>query len=182
MPLKQAIRGLAAMLACSAALLAQVPDEARKAAATWLAKDCDEAEKQALDAMLAKYKTQLEPVFLQALNQGPEAPDIAAQQTAAAEQFQKRQEALKTGKGLGLSEADLKAARAVTSEQYLAQQRNDFILRYRSRAAAGLGIVDGEQGKAALRALAQDTHSPLRSSAQAALLRAEPKQRRAYKK
>lgn len=178
----QAIRGLAAVLACSVALLAQVPDEARKAAATWLAKDCDEAEKRALDSILAKYKTQLEPVFLQALDQGPDARDIAAQQAAAAKQFQRRQEALRTSKGLGLSEADLRVARAGSSEQYVAQQRDDFILRYKSRAVAGLGIVDGERGKAALRALAKDSHSPLQSSAQAALLRLEPKSGRASKK
>src|SRR5205807_7359306 len=147
-----------------AALLGQAPDEAQKAADTWLVKNCDEGEQHELEAILAKYKTQLEPVFLQALDQGPDAKKIAAAQTDAARQFQKRQEALKTAKGLGLSDADLKAARAVTSEQYLAQQKDDFILRYRSQAVAALGVVDGALGKAKLRLLAQDdSQTPLRS-------------------
>ena len=182
MPFNQAIRRLTALLACCAALLAQLPDEARKAAATWLVKNCDEGEKGVLEAILTKYKLQLEPVFLQALDQGPDAQQIAAEQVEAARQFQMRQEALKTGKGLGLSEADLKAARAVTSQQYLAQHQADFILRDRSQAVAGLGIVDGQQGKAALRALAQDKNSPLQSSAQAALRRLEPPSGRAFRK
>ena len=167
----QRIWRAAAVIVCCAALLAQVPDVAQQAATTWLAKDCDEGEKQALDAIIAQFKTPLEPVFLQALADGPSPQQLAAEQAAAAQRFQQRQEALKTGKGLGLSEADLRAARAVTSEEYTRQQMDSFVLRYKSRAVAGLGIVDGEKGRAALVALAADTNSPLRSSAQAALRR-----------
>jgi hypothetical protein len=180
---KLAIGRLTAVLGCSVALWAQVPDEAQKAAVTWLATDCDVGENEALDTMLAKHKTPLEPVFLQALAQGPDTQKIAAAQAAAARQFQRRQEALKTGKGLGLSDADLKAARAVTSEQYMAHQKDDFILRYKSRAVAALGIVAGELGKAKLRALAaEDSQSPLRSTAQAALSRLDPQYGRSSKK
>jgi hypothetical protein len=167
-----AIRILAGALACCAALFAQlVPEQARKAADLWLAKDCSEGERNNLEGILAKYKTQLEPVFVRAVQQGPGDKQLAAEDAAAAKQFELRQKALQSGKGTGLSPADLKAAGAESGKSYLARQRADFILRYRSRAVAALGIVDGVQGKAALRALAQDNTSPLQAGAQAALIR-----------
>jgi hypothetical protein len=162
-------RTLIGALLCCVVLYGQLPDEAKKAADTWLVKNCDEGDKQSLEPVLEKYKTQLEPYFIQALQKGPDTQQIAAEQAAAAQQFQRLQETLKRGKAAGLRDADMQAGLAVTSQQYLARQKDEFILRYRSQAAAGLGIVDGESGKAALRALVQDAASPLQSSAQAAL-------------
>ena len=146
-----------------------LPEEARTAGTTWLVISCGLGERNQLEAILVRYKAELEPFFLEALDKGPDPKLAAGVQQAASTRFELRQEALKTGKGLGLSDADLQAAREVTREQYLAQEHEDFILRYRSQAVAALGIVDGAKGRAALEALARDQNSPLNGSAQEAL-------------
>lgn len=149
---------------------AQLPPEAQSAGDTWLMKACDLGETDQLSPILRKFKPQFELFFLNALDSGP-APQLLKQnETAASKIFDLRQAALKTGKGLGLSEADLQAMRMITREQYLAHEKENFVISYKSRAVGGLGVVAGEKGKAVLRALAADQNSPLQSSAQQALL------------
>ena len=146
-----------------------LPDEARVAPSTWLLRDCDQGESAQLQSTLKKYAAQLEGVFLDALNNGPDDKLLDAVAAAASRRFQYRQEALRTGAGLGLSAEDLQRAREITRDQYLQQQKSDFILRYKSQAVSALGIVAQTKGRAALQALARDTKSPLSTSAQQAL-------------
>jgi hypothetical protein len=147
-----------------------LPPEAQAAGATWLLKACDVAEQDQLSAVLRKFKQQFEQFFLNALNDGPPPQLLTEQEAEASRRFDLRQEALKTGKGLGLSAAELRAARMITREQYLAREKEDFVISYRSRAVGGLGVVGGDKGKAVLVALAADQNSPLQGSAQQALL------------
>jgi len=161
---------LAVCAGLNGALAQILPPEAQAAGATWLLKACDVAEQDQLSAVLRKFKQQFEQFFLSALNDGPPAQLLAEQAAEASRRFDLRQEALKTGKGLGLSDAELKAARMVTREQYLAREKDDFVISYKSRAVGGLGVVAGDKGKAVLVALATDRNSPLQGSAQQALL------------
>ena len=102
---------------------AQLPPEAQSTGDTWLMKACDVGETDQLSPVLKKFPTQFEQFFLNALNNGP-APQLLTQIEAAASKiFDLRREALKTGKGLGLSETDLQAARRITREQYIAHER-----------------------------------------------------------
>ncbi len=150
--------------------LAQLPPDAQAAADTWLLKSCSQGEQDQLTDVLRKYKTQFETFFLNALQSGPPSALVSQVEAAASKAFDLRRQALKTGNGLGLSPAQLDAARKVTREQYVAGERDNFIISYKSRAVGGLGIVAGERGRAALRALAADGASPLQGSAQQALL------------
>ena len=167
---------VAAIFSAVPAFSQDVPAEARIAAARWLTKDCQAGEQYRLSDILAKYKTQLEPFFLTLLNSGPDAQTLASADSAASKRFETRQASLKTGNGTGLSPADLQAARQVTRDQYLAAERDDFVVGYKSKAAAALGVVAGDQGKAALRAILQDGNSPLYGTAQEALRRLEGRQ------
>jgi hypothetical protein len=160
-----------AVLASGAALSAQLPDDAKRAADTWLVKGCDEGDLQKLEPILDKFKTQLELYFIQALRNGPDDAQVSAVQAEAGKQYDRIQKTLDHGKLAGLTDADIQAGRAVTRDQYISRAKDDFVLRYRSAAVAGLGVVDGAGGTAALRALANDSSSPLQSSAQAALSR-----------
>jgi hypothetical protein len=172
---KQRIRRLLQPTLLSALLgltpaFAQLPPDAQPAGNTWLLKACDLHEQDQLSPVLRKFKSEFEEFFLNALENGPPPQLLADVETTASKTFDLRQQALKTGKGLGLSEADLQAARAITREQYLARARNDFVTSYKSRAVGGLGVVAGERGKAVLRAIASGQASPLQGSAQQALL------------
>jgi hypothetical protein len=172
----QRVRQLLAMALLGSCLVlnrasAQVlPPDAQMAGNKWLVKACDVGEKDQLSDVLRKFKPQFEVFFLDALNNGPPPQLLSENEAAASKRFDQRLEALKTGKGLGLSQAELQAARAMTLEQYLAHEKEDFVTSYKSRAVGGLGVVDGEKGKAALNALAADQKSPLQGSAQQALL------------
>jgi hypothetical protein len=155
---------------CLPRAFAQLPAVAQSAGDTWLMKACDLGETDQLSPVLRKFKSQFELFFLNALDNGP-APQILKQvEAAASKTFDLRQAALKAGKGLGLSEADLQAARIITREQYLAHEKTNFVVSYKSRAVGGMGVVAGEKGKAVLRTLAADRNSPLQGSAQQALL------------
>jgi hypothetical protein len=143
--------------------------EAIKAAQTWLLKDCDVGEQDQLSVILRKYKDQLEPVFINAIKAGPDAQLLAKVEHAASARFDLRQEALKTGRGLGVSADALAAARAMTRQEYIASEKEDFVTGYKSGAIAALGVVGGDNARAVLSALAADVNSPLQESAEEAL-------------
>ncbi|MBZ5634631.1 MAG: hypothetical protein LAO55_16020 [Acidobacteriia bacterium] len=153
---------------------AQLPPDARLAGETWLQKDCGVGEQDQLKPILRMFKPQFEQFFLNALNNGPPAQLMAQVEETASTTFDLLEAALKTGKGLGLSEADLNDLRMVTREQYVAREREDFAINYKSRAVSGLGIVAGDRGKTVLQALAADPLSPLRGGARESLLQLRP--------
>jgi hypothetical protein len=153
----------------------ELPDEARVTATTWLLKDCAAGEQDQLSAILRKYREQLEPFFMNALNAGPEPQLLAALEETVSNRFERRQEALKNGRGLGISDSDLQAARKVTREEYLAGQKEDFVVSYKSHAVAGLGVVGAAKARAALSELSADGTSPLQGSAQQALRQLQTK-------
>ena len=154
---------------CLTQAAAQLPPEAQAAGDAWLQKDCSVGEQDRLSPVLRKFKEQFEPFFLDALNNGPPPQLLNQIEATASKIFDLRKAVLQTGKGVGLSGADLEAIRRVTREQYIAQERGNFVISYKSRAVAGLGIAAGDRGKAALRALAADSLSPLQGLAREAL-------------
>ncbi|HKA01100.1 MAG TPA: hypothetical protein VKE70_31525 [Candidatus Solibacter sp.] len=170
MSLHPTTRTALGLLLCAFLMHGQLPDDAKKAADRWLATDCSQDDEQRLEDALRKYKAQIEPVFVDALRNGPDASRGDAVRLAAAHRFESIQQLLKS-KNSHVTEADRKVWEAMSRDEYINRQVEDFRLRYRSRAAAGLGVVDGEAGRSELRKIAQDGASPLQSSAQAALLR-----------
>ena len=123
------------------------------------------------EAALDRHQAELERFFLYALQQGPDRELMEEFAQAAEQDFQSRQAVLRTGGGLGLSATDLQKARQVTRTQYAGRQRDRFVLRYKSRALAGLGVVGGERSRATLEAVARDSKSPLQNTAREALQR-----------
>lgn len=156
-------------LLCAPRAFAQLPPEARIAGETWLRKDCSSGETDQITPVLLRYKPEFEQFFLNALSSGPPPELIAQVEAAASRVFDLRQEVLKTGKGLGLSAANLQYMRSITRQQYVAGERSSFVSHYKFQAVSGLGIVAGPRGKAALGALAADPRSPLQSVAREAL-------------
>jgi hypothetical protein len=160
---------LLGLLLCAPRAFAQLPPEALATGETWLRKDCAVREQDQITPVLRRFKTEFEQFFLNALSSGPPPELIAQVEAAASRVFALRQEVLKTGKGLGLSAANLQYVRSITRQQYIAGERSSFISHYKYQAVSGLGIVAGTRGKAALGALAADPRSPLQSVAREAL-------------
>lgn len=149
----------------------QIGERARAVAVEWLLSNCEMGEGTRVTSRLIEFRAELEPFFLRALQQGPDDKQLSELQRASEARYQQRQELLKSGQRLPLSDDDRKAAQAISREQYLAQEKEDFVLRYKSQAVAGLGIVGGPKAKAVLEPLSKDEKSPLRGSAQEALKR-----------
>lgn len=164
----------AVVLSCGvvgSAMAQQLPPEALNLVRTWLVKNCEVGEARVLEQDLKKWGTRVEPAFLEAVKDGPDAKLLSEFEEAAAKRFDQRQELLKAGVGLGLSSEDLEAARRVTRDDFIAKEREDFVLRYKSQALAGLGIVGGAKAQGVLQGIARDSKSPLRGSAEQALKR-----------
>src|SRR5262245_25028696 len=123
--------------------------EARTAAESWLLKDCTNGEQDQLRPVFVKYKAQLEPFFLNVLNDGPSAPVLARFEAAASARFDLRQEALKNGHGLGVSAEALARARKMTRQEYVAREKANFVISYKSRAIGALVVVSGTSARGA---------------------------------
>jgi hypothetical protein len=165
----------ALMLVLGTVGLAQpLSEEVRALAVRWLFTDCglgtslrDDLRKAASPA--------LESFFLDALHSGPDSGQMSELEEAAARRYEQRQQALKRPQSLGLSSQDLEQARKVTRADFIAQEKKDFDLRYRSQAISGLAITRGAKAKAELQKISKDEKSPLRSSAQQALAELQPR-------
>jgi len=144
--------------------------------ATWLIKNCEVGEEKRLEIELKKGAEVARPLLLEAAAKGPDSKVLADFDRASGLRYQQRQTLLGKGEGLGLSKEDLEAARKITREGFVAREREDFDLRYRSQALLGLGIVGGDEAKSLLQRTARDKQSPLQSSAAEALRRMQEKQ------
>jgi hypothetical protein len=153
-----------------AGLQAGIAAEALKAAETWLLSDCGVGEQDNLTPILQRYKDQLEPLFLNAMTNGPDSPLLVRFEKSASARFDLRQNVLKSGQGLGVSADAIAAARKMTRQEYIDGEKRSYVLGYESRAASALAIVGGARARAALSALAAKSDSPLQHSAEQALL------------
>ena len=140
-------------------------------AQAWLLDSCDVEEAATVESTLRADSAKFEPIFIQAFENGPDGALVAEVEQAAAKRFDRRQEVLNSGVAPGLSKEDLDLARGVTREQFVSQAKDDFVLRYKSQALLGLGIVDGPKALEILQRTARDAKSPLKSTAEQALLK-----------
>lgn len=76
---------------------------------------------------------------------------------------------LESGETFGLSEEDLEIAKGITMEDFINQEKEDFILRYKSQALSGLGLVGDQNARELLQKISLDAESPLQVTAQQAL-------------
>lgn len=158
------------LLVLATVAVAQGPDEkVRSLASRWLLLNDDVGEEGILEKTLRENRIELQPLFLDALEKGPDDTLLSEVEKAADNRFEQNQKLLTANEGSGLSPEDLEIARNMTREQFIEQEKQSFILRYKSQAIAGLGIVGDEKAREVLKAIASDAQSPLRSSAEQAL-------------
>lgn len=136
---------------------------------TWLLKNCDAGEELKLQNEILGKGAQLEPAFLEAYNNGPDQKLVSEVESAAGSNYDKRVQMLESGETFGLSEEDLEIAKGITMEDFINQEKEDFILRYKSQALSGLGLVGDQNARELLQKISLDAESPLQVTAQQAL-------------
>ena len=152
----------------------QISERARAVADEFLLSNCVAGDGSRLTSQVNQFKVELEPYFLAVLQRGPDDKLVSDLQRASAARFQQSQDLLKSDRRLPITDEQRKAAQAIGREQYVAQEKDAFILRYKSQAVAGLGIVGGPRARGVLEPLSKDANSPLRVSAQEALKQITP--------
>ena len=136
---------------------------------TWLLKNCDAGEEQELQNEIVQKGVSLEPEFLEAYNNGPDPKLIEQVEAAAGRNYDKRAKMLEAGETFGLSAEDLQVVKSESREDYINGEKEAFVLRYKSQALSGLGLVGDEGGYQILKEVSGDPDSPLQITAQEAL-------------
>ena len=160
---------LALGLLTGAAPAQTLTDEARAIASRWLLSACDLGGSAAQELRRIASPA-LEVFLLEALIRGPDFAQSAELEQAASRRFEQRMQTLQRGEVRGLSREDIEQALKVSKQDFLAQEKNDFALRYKSQAVAGLGVIRSVKARPELQRLASDPKSPLQTSAKEALL------------
>ena len=163
-----------AAVACGVTLVTPAPARAQVAdvdttVRRWLLNTCGVGEGDAPVQELRRHGTAAVPFLLRAFEQGPDVEALDQLTRVADQRFDRRQELLARGTGLGLTTAQLALARQVTRPEYSAQVRADFVHQYRSEAVRALAVVGGADAIELLQRVASDADSPFRAAAQAAL-------------
>jgi len=136
---------------------------------TWLLKNCDAGEELKLQNEILGKGAHLEPAFLEAYNNGPDQKLVSEVESAAGSNYDKRAQMLESGETFGLSEEYLEIAKGITMEDFINQEKEDFILRYKSQALSGLVLVGDQNARELLQKISLEAESPLQVTAQQAL-------------
>jgi hypothetical protein len=136
----------------------------------WLTTFCTTDDKGIPAAALAQAGGAAEPFLIQAAENGPSADYVASISPGFGQEYDGIQAWITAfGSDAGLSAADIQDAQAVTRDQFIANQVNNAVLNYRSRALVGLGLIGGPAALQVLQSFANNTSSPLQPVAQQAL-------------
>ncbi len=144
-------------------------DESETLVETWLIKSCDAGEELQLQNEIVQKGSSLEPAFIEAYKNGPDPKLISEVESTAGRTFDKRAQMLESGETFGLSEEDLEVVKSTTREDYINQEKEAFVLRYKSQALNGIGFVGDQTGYELLKEISSDTDSPMQITAQQAL-------------
>lgn len=139
-------------------------------ATRWLMNDCGLDDWQRLENKVKSRASVLEPMFVEAAENGPDRDLMAETERVAAARFDRRQKVLADPSNpMRLKPEDLEILRGISREQFIATEKGNLTVRYKAQAIAGLALVNGAAGRKALEKIAQDASSPVQSNAQDAL-------------
>ena len=148
--------------------------EASAALRYFLQVDCETDTRGQALAGLLKYP-ELVPALVQVLQQGPDAETLRENDRQLEEQWNSRQKFLETKPQLGLTEQQLQVAGQTAKEAYIKTAREQFIGKYRQKAAVGLAAFNTPEAQKALRAAATGPDESLRTVIKAAQLQYQKK-------
>lgn len=146
----------------------EIPQEAQAALQYFLDVDCEvDAGSEPLDRLL-KYKDVLQARLITLLKEGPDASALASFEPTLEQRWAQRQAFLGQEPELGLKEEELQLATGVTKEQYLRQGRQQFIRKYREKAAVALAAIGTPEARKVLEEVRLQADEGLRAVIQSA--------------
>lgn len=116
----------------------------------WLNKNCDNGEEEMVFKNIKRLATEIEPIFVRAYQNGPDAQQISLLEKNATVRFEMIQTALKSGQTFGLSKDELDLARKQTLAEFLANEKKNYINSFKSQAIIAFAFTAGPEAKAIL--------------------------------
>lgn len=157
---------LAAALASCSQTRAVSP-EGQVALADWLVKGCAVQDSQ-VEEGLRKFGGELETPLIELFESGPAPAEIRLVETAARTQFERTKSLINSGFPTGLPANDVEALRMASSDEWAKRSGEDFVMRRRLDALAGLSLIGGSKGRRLLEQIAADPNSPFNEEARLA--------------
>lgn len=150
---------------------AAIPQEAKVALQYYLDVDCEiDRGSEPLNQLL-KFKDVLAATLIALLREGPDQEALAEFQRSLEQRWAQREAFLRQNPELGLKQEDLERARSVTKEAYVKQGREQFIRKYREKAAIGLAAIGSPEAIRTLSEVSEKADEELRTVIQSALKR-----------
>jgi hypothetical protein len=133
--------------------------------------DCEIDGRTRAVEQLLKYKIELEPRLVTLLKEGPDQQALAEMQRGLEQRWSQREAFLRQDPKMGLTEEQLRLAKSVTKEAYINQGREQFVRKYRQKAAIGLAAIGSPEALKTLREVSAKADEDLREVIRAATAR-----------
>jgi hypothetical protein len=167
------IKSAASLLAIVFSLLpsttySQIDFEKMKApelANYWLNKNCDNGEEEIALKRIKNLASEIEPLFIRAYQNGPDAQQISLLEKNATTRFEMIQNSLKSGQTFGLTKDELDLARKQTLSELLANEKKNYINSYKSQSIIALAYTAGPEARKILDTESKNEKSEFNSTA-----------------
>jgi hypothetical protein len=133
----------------------------------WLLTVDSVGEEGLLEGRLAALGINAEASLIDAARNGPDSAMVANFNTLAGNEF----DFLSTADTSDMTADEIQALSGISRNQFVADETDKYVLKFRSRAVLGLGVVATPGALQVIQALAQDDSSPLQEFAKLALNR-----------
>jgi hypothetical protein len=147
------------------------PEQASDAqlASLWLSATERGPGQQELVRQISERRTALEPIFIQAFNEGPSGEDMARLLEAVEYHWASLQVQLAEPEIYGLTAEEIAEMKSISLAEEKEQALGLLTYNYRAAALSGLGITSGAAARDLLTRTAAEPNSPFRLTAAAAL-------------
>jgi hypothetical protein len=135
----------------------------------WLLDNCDLGEEGLPEKTLLRFGAEAEDFLIEALEKGPDKRLISDLEESLKSKWNTRSAILSSVEGAALDKESLELVRKVTRDEYVALERDSFILRFRDRAIQGLALIGTDNSKNVLERFVLDKEFPLKKSVKDAL-------------
>ncbi len=133
--------------------------------------DCEINGRTVAVEQLLRYRAELEPRLITLLREGPDPEALAEMQRGLEQRWSQREAFLRQDPKIGLTEEQMRLAKSVSKEAYINQGREQFIRKYRQKAAIGLAAIGSPEALKALREASAKADEDLRAVIRAAIAR-----------
>ena len=131
----------------------------------WLNKNCANGEEEIVLKRIKSLAAEIEPLFIRAYQNGPDAQQISAFEKNATARFEMIQNALKGEQTFGLTKDELEIARKQTLADFLANEKKNYINSYKSQAIVAFAYTAGPEARKILETESKNEKSEFNNTA-----------------